>query len=143
MRALKEVFLFGCLMFGVLSLAILLVWGAAWTDATFQKSATAGMKQAYQETRALSGQDVAAFDVVTEQLRISDCAASTFWDMRVQGQVKSPGYASILFNDEVFDQARRGGEKAWKMCFKQSVAYLSLSSSPAQLDALRKLSEKI
>jgi len=85
----------------------------------------------------------AAFDVVAEQMRISDCAASTFFDMRVQGQVKSPGYASILFHDELFDQARRGGEKAWKMCFKQNVAYLRLSSSPAQLDALRKLSEKI
>lgn len=139
MRAFKEVFIFCCL----LSVLLLFLVGSVWADINFEKSANAGMRQAYQNTRALSGQDVAAFDVVAEQLHLSDCAASTFWDMRVQGQVQSPGYASILFHDEAFDQARRGGEKAWKMCFKQSVAYLRLSSSPAQLDALRKLSEKI
>ena len=139
MPTIKDFFIF-CFL---LSVPLLIIVGSVWTDINFQKSANAGMRQAYQNTRALSGQDVAAFDVVAEQLRISDCAASTFLDMRVQGQVQSPDYASILFHNEVFDQARRGGEKAWKMCFKQSVAYLSLYSSPAQLDALRKLSEKI
>lgn len=139
MPTIKDFFIF-CFL---LSVPLLIIVGSVWTDINFQKSANAGMRQAYQNTRALSGQDVAAFDVVAEQMRISDCATSTFFDMRVQGQVKSPGYASILFHDEVFDQARRGGEKAWKMCFKQNVAYLRLSSSPAQLDALRKLSEKI